>query len=142
MVLNKKVTGRALPLPAGLSIGLGISVSITLIFAALITQMIMNEVVGEEWIGYGGMVILPIAAAAGALTAAMTVKRRWLLVSLAAGGVYFLFLLGMNSFFFGGQFQGVGTTAALILLGVLMVGVLGLKREGKGRKSRRRYRPR
>lgn len=142
MTLSKKATGRALPLPAGLFVGLGVSVIITLIFAAVITQLILKETVGEEWIGYGAMLAIPVSAAAGAFVASMTVKRRWLLVSLFEGGMYLLFLLSMNSFFFGGQFQGVWITVILILLGSFAVGAISLKGQSRGYKYRKKYRPR
>lgn len=142
MVANKRVTGRALPLPAGLGVGLGVSTVVTVLLAALLTQLIATEVVGEQWIGWGAMVMLPIASAAGAVVAALSVKRRWFLTALTSGGMYFIFLLAVNSFFFGGQFSGIGVTAILILLGALAVGLWGLKGEGRSRKKKFKYRSR
>ena len=66
MVVNRKVTGKASSVPAGLALGGAVSLGITLILAAVIAKMVSDEKLAEENIGYGVMVLLFTASAAGA----------------------------------------------------------------------------
>lgn len=142
MVSNKKVTGKALSMPAGLGLGLAVSVVLTIVIAVVITYLLLGEKIPESAIGYGSMAILLLSSALGALIAAGTVKRRWMVVCLAAGGLYFLTLLGITAMFFGGQYQGMGVSALLILAGSGAVGLLGLRGERGVGKRHKKYRPR
>ena len=142
MVSTKKVTGKAASFPVGLAVGLAVSMGITLMSAALLTHLVLSEKMSENAIGYGAMVILLIAAAVGAWIAAVLVKHRWMVVCLGAGGSYFLTLLAITALFFGGQYQGVGVTALLILGGSGGVGLLGLRQGKKVSFKRKKYRSR
>lgn len=117
MVVNKKVTGRALSIPAGIGFGLGISLLTTIIGCAIVAGLIGNENIPEESIGYGAMTILLLSAAAGSLTAAELVKHRRLLVCMLLGLCYFAVLLLINGLMFGGSVSGVWATALVILAG-------------------------
>lgn len=142
MVLNKKVTGKAVSMPVGLGVGLAVSLSMTLLFVAVIAHLILGEKLEEEAIGYGAMIVVPLAAAIGALAAAGVVKRRWMVVCIGSGALYFLSLLSITAFFFGGQYDGVGITALLIVIGVALVGAIGLRGDKRTSKKKRRYRSR
>lgn len=142
MVLDKKVTGRAASMPAGLFAGLGVSVGVTLLGVALVSTMILGGRIPESGIGYCAMLVIPLAVVAGASASVKMVKRRRLFVSLASGAIYFLTLAGISISFFGGVHQGVIPTILLTLMGALAVGLCGVKSHGKGRFDGKKYRPR
>lgn len=138
MVTNKKVTGTASSMAVGLAIGTGISILLTVMAAAILAQMVLGETVSEPSIGYFAMGILLLASAVGSLVAAYCIKRRWMIVCLSVGALYYLTLLGCTALFFGGQYQGMGVTALVVLAGSGAVGLLGLRREkGHRRRSRK-----
>lgn len=140
MVTNRKVKGKALSMPVGLVLGLGVSLVVTLVGSGVITYLVLGEKMGENVIGYGAMVTVLLSAALGALTAVGRIKRRRLLTCLACGGCYFGALLSMTALFFGGQYQGMGVTALLVLGGAGSVALLSLKGEGQGRGRKKKYR--
>lgn len=142
MVTNKKVRGKAWPIPKGLAMGTAVAVLLTILFAVGMTQLILTETISEAALGYGAMILLPMASAISALIAVGIIKRRRMQICLLAGLAYFIALGLINVVFFGGQFEGVGVSLLLILLGVLCVGVLGLRGEKGGRKKHKIYRPR
>lgn len=140
MVVNKKATGKARSIAAGLAIGLAVSTGLTLIGVAITANLIMSEKIAETAVGYAATVILLLSAVLGAWMAALLTKRRWMIVCLGAGGIYYLTLLAITALFFGGQYQGMGVTALLILGGCGAVGLLGLRGEKGSRKSAKKYR--
>jgi hypothetical protein len=142
MVVNKKVTGKAISMPFGLAIGLTVCIAITLIVAGISANLILNQRIGEGAIGYCALLALLLASSAGAWMAAVLVKRRWMIVCMVVGGCYFLTLLGVTALFFGGQYQGIGATALTILGGSGCVGLLGIRAGNSGRKRHKKYRSR
>lgn len=142
MVVNRKVTGKAVSMPLGLAIGLAVCMAITLITAGISANLILSQRIGEGAIGYCAIVALLLSSAVGARLAAVVVKRRWMIVCMAVGGIYFLTLLGITALFFGGQYQGIGVTALMIFGGSGCVGMLGLRAESNGNKRRKKYRAR
>ena len=136
MVVNRKPTGRAMSIPAGLAVGGICSLSMTLLLTAVLAKLIETEAVGEENIGYGVMVILVLSAFIGALAAFGRVKRQRMLVCGASGLVYFGILMSMTALFFGGQYSSVGLTALLVILGCMAAGLLGLW-QGRGGKRKK-----
>ena len=73
MVANKKITGRATSLPAGLAIGAVCSLAATLILTAILAKLVEAETLPVEKVGYGIMVLF-----AGALwPAAFRYMARW-----------------------------------------------------------------
>lgn len=142
MVLDKKVTGRAASMPAGLLAGLAVSMGVTLLSVSLVVTLILGDRIPENGIGYCGMLVIPLSVMAGAFTSVKMVKRRRLFVSLAAGVIYLLALAGISVSFFGGVRQGVVPAALLTLMGALAVGLCGVKSHGKGRFDGKKYRPR
>lgn len=117
MDLKKKVSGTAMGIPAGLGIGAISSLIITVAGAALTAWLIASESIGEETIGYAAMVILMIASAVGAMVSIRLIKRLRLQVCLMSGGCYYLTLLALTALLFGGQYQGMGITAVMVLIG-------------------------
>lgn len=138
MITNKKVFGKAKSMPAGLAVGTAMGLLITIAFAVVMTQLVLGGKLEETAMGYGAMITIPVAAAMSALVAFTMIKRRRIQVCMMAGGLYLLCLIGINVLFFGGQFQGIGVTVLLILLGASAVGVLGLRAgERKGRRTKK-----
>lgn len=136
MVVNQKPTGRALSMPAGLAFGGVISLGVTLITAAILAKLVDMEKLPWENIGYGITVLLLLASFSGAMAAYAKIKRQRLLVCAASGGIYFGILLSITAFFFGGQYEAVGVTAALVLSGSTAAGLLGLRDGRKGKRGK------
>lgn len=133
MVTNRKPTGRASSMPAGLLFGAAVSMTITLLSAAVLAKLTAAEVIEESRIGYGVMIMLLAASFVGAMGAYFKIKRQRLAVCALSGVIYFLMLLCITALFFGGQYEAVGVTGALVLGGSLTAGILGSvpKRGGK-----------
>ena len=142
MVTNRKPTGRASSIPAGLAVGAAVNVVITCFSALALGKLVDSQKMQWENIGYGIMLLLLAASFAGACAAYAKIKRQRLMVCLLSGMVYFAILLSVTALFFGGQYEAVGVTAALVLAGSGTAGLLGLgsKRGGKTGKLRRHYR--
>lgn len=142
MVINKKVTGNAMNMPVAMGIGLACSMIITIVGTVITAYLVLSEKIGENAIGYSAIVILLLASAAGAWLTAGLIKRRWMVICVGAGGIYYLTLLAITALFFGGQYQGMGVTALVVLGGCGAVGLLGLNR-GRSRRNitnKRRFR--
>ena len=133
MTVNRKVTGTAVTMPVGIGIGCGISLILTILGAGVVAKLISMEVLQETAIGYGAMMIILAATICGGAIAVHKVKKRMLLVSALVGAIYYTVLLAMTALFFGGQYQGMGVTAMLVLAGCGVV-VLMSSREKKPRK--------
>ena len=136
MTVNQKVTGTAVSMPAGIAMGCAISLLITAAGSMLVAKLIADEVLMDTAIGYGAMLVLLLASALGAAIAAAKVKRMRLQVCLLTGVAYYGALLAITALFFGGQYQGMGVTALLVLAGTGASILLGV-REKKTRKYRK-----
>lgn len=128
-------------MPAGLAIGAAMALGCTLLGAMLVAKLIDSEMLAETAIGYGSVLILLTASFLSAMTAYGRIKRQRALVCMVSGGIYFLMLLAMTALFFGGQYTGIGVTAALIAAGSGCAVLLGLG-GGKGKGSARYKMPR
>ena len=133
MTVNQKVTGKAVSIPVGIAIGCAVSLLITVLGSVMVAKLISDEVLVDTAIGYGAMMIVLLASALGAAISATKTKRLRLQVCLLAGAVYYGALLAVTALFFGGQYQGMGVTALLVLAGTGTVILLGA-REKKPRK--------
>lgn len=142
MVTNRKVQGLALSMPSGLALGVVISLILTLVSSTLISYMVLSERMAEGAIGYGVMVSVLLSSGCGALAASLRIKRRRLVVCMASGTCYYLMLLCITALFFGGQYQGMGVTALLVLAGSGSAALLGNKGEGKSSKKLKKRRHR
>lgn len=135
MVINHKATGKAMPMAAGLALGVGTSMLISLSAAALCAYLIVSEKISVEAIGYCAMLTLALASAAGSWLAASMIKHRWLPVCLGVGGIYYGLLASITILFFNGQFQGMFVTALMVLAGSGCVALLSLRDPKKGHKK-------
>lgn len=138
MTINRKPTGTASSMPAGLAVGTIAAVTIT-IFGSLITaKLIEAEIMKWEHSGYAVLIILLTSAWISGQLAAGKIKRQRLMVCLLSGAVYFCALLLSTALFFGGQYSGVGETGVLILCGSLVSIITGYS--GKAKRNRPRNR--
>lgn len=131
MAVNQKPTGRAMSMPAGLTVGAAVSLTITLLFAAVLSKLVDMEKLAWENIGYGIIVLLLAASFSGAMIAYARIKRQRLLVCGVSGVIYFGILLAITALFFGGQYEGIGVTAGLVFAGSACAGILGLRDGGR-----------
>lgn len=132
MVVNRKVTGTASSMPAGLALGLCASLAVTIVGSILAANLVLRETIPENGIGYCSMVILLLSSVLGAVVSVNRIKHRRLYVCALSGVVYYGALLATTALFFGGQYQGMGVTAMMVLAGCGAVALLGLKGEKKG----------
>ena len=114
MVTNKKVFGKAMSMPAGIAIGLGISLILLMTGCAVIAALLEKEIIMEGQIGYGAMVTLFFSSAIGSAAAVVLVKHRRLMVSLLHGSGYMGSLFLINGLLFGGTITGGWVTAILL----------------------------
>lgn len=133
MVVNRKHTGRAMSLPAGLAVGAAGSLAMTIILTAVLAKLVEAETMPVENIGYGIMALLVISSFAGAMIAFGRIKRQRLMVCGVSGVIYFAVLMSITALFFGGQYSAVGVTALMVLAGSAVAALLGL-RQGRGAK--------
>ncbi len=124
---NQKPTGRALSIPSGIAMGTCLSMMVTFFSCAVLAWMVDNEKMQWEKIGYGIMVVILMASFWGSLLSFQKIKRQRLMVCLLSGAVYLAVLLSLTALFFGGQYQAVGVTSALILAGSGAAGLLGVR---------------
>ena len=136
MVVNRKPTGRAMSLPAGLAVGALFSLGATLILAAVLAKLVESETIPVEKIGYGIMILTVLSAFTGAMVSFSRIKRQRLLVCGVSGAIYFAILMSITALFFGGQYSAVGITALLVLGGSAAAAFLGLRQRG-GRKRKK-----
>lgn len=142
MVVNQKVTGKAVSVPMGLLIGCGVSMGMTLAAAAALAKLLDSERLAWENVGYGIEATLILASFCGAMTACGKIKRQRLVVCGVSAVLYFSLLLAITALFFGGQYETVWLTAILILVGSGGAALLGLRGEGKGRRKKIKIRNR
>lgn len=138
-MVTQKATGRAMSMPAGLMVGGGISLGITILLTAAFAWLLNTERLQWEKIGYWIMGMLLIGSFSGAMTACGKIKRQRLLVSLLSGALYMGTLLAITALFFGGQYDGVVVTAILVMGGSLAAGLLGLRGGRKNSGTHKRY---
>ena len=139
MVANRKVTGTASSMPVGFTMGTLASLIVTFAGAALSGYLISREVLEESSIGYCAMVLILLSAVLGAAIAVGRIKRRRVFVCAISGVIYFGILLSMTALFFGGQYQGTGVTALLVLGGCTLVALLGLRGEKVPKYHKRKF---
>lgn len=140
MYRKKKTTGAAMGIAAGLAFALLASLAVTLAGSALTALLVSSEKIGEGAIGYAAMMILALASVLGAWVAVILVKRLRLQVAMLSGGCYYLMLLAMTALLFGGQYQGMGTTAIIVLAGSALIAFLPAKGSKTGKRKKMAYR--
>ena len=136
-----KLTAKALSIPVGLALGVGTAMLVTVLASGAAAWMILRGSMPETAAGYCAMVILQLSSVAGAAVAAGTIQRLRAQMCLASAGGYYLCLLAVTAAFFGGQYEGMGVTALMVLCGSVLVILLapgGKNRAGCRRRKKRR----
>ena len=133
MVVNRKVSGTVSGIPGGLITGLCAGLLTTTAGCGLTAWLLHAERLSENSIGYMSLLILLLSAFTGASVTWKRIRHRKLFVCMLAGVLYYGTLLCITGLFFGGQFQGMGVTAAAVLAGTLLAAI-------PGRSGRRKHR--
>ncbi len=139
MVTNQKPTGRATPMPIGIAIGILVSTVLTLILSGVLAWLVLGEKVSDKSMGYGIMLILLIASVTGSTLSIKTIKHRKMFTGMATGIGYLSVLLMCTALFFGGQYQGVGVTAAVVLSGSLATGLISARERKSGKTRTKKF---
>lgn len=139
MIGNRKNSGRAASMPAGLLYGLAVSLGVTILGTGIIAKTLDMEKMREGMTGYAVMILLFAASYTGALVSRNKIKRQHLAVCGLSALQYFLMLLSITTLFFGGQYEAVGVTGLLVLGGSMLALITGRgRRRGGGRRKRMR----
>ena len=140
MIRNQKVTGRAMSMPSGLALGALVSMATTILVAFIGAELILQEVVSQDLVGYFSMAALVTATILGAVTAARKIKRQKAIICLISGGIYFGVLLAVTAVFFGGQYEGFVITLMTVALSSAAA-IMIAAREGKSGVKRKHRKP-
>ena len=139
MYKKKNINGTAMTIPVGIGLGVAVSILLTLLGSAAVAWMVMSETVGEGATGYLAMIILAIATTAGVFVAATLTKRLRLQVCMLTGVFFYLSLLGITALFFGGQYQGMGVTALIVMAFSSLIAFLPVKKFQIGKYKKKVY---
>ncbi len=137
--LKKKSTKKSNSIPMGIAYGLVASILLTLIGTAVLAFLVSGEQLPEQAMDYGAVVTLLLSSVTGALVCCKAVRQKILLMAIISGAAYFVILLCCTAMFFGGQYQGVGQTALLVLGGSIAAGLLQISGSAKTKKHRKSY---
>ncbi len=134
MAMKRRKSGKELPMAGAIAIGIFGSLILTFLGAALLAYLIGKGSVMQSGISFGCMIILAASSSFGAFLASGLFKRRKLMVCGITAAGYYLSLLAMTAMFFEGQYNGLGITAIMVLLGAgtALLPVL----LGKGKKTK------
>ena len=140
MITGNKVSGTAVSIPVGIALGVMLSLAVTCAMTVAASWLVLDGKIDEKLLGYLVIGILVTASAAGALLAALRIKRRWVMICLVTATVFYLLLLAVTAVLFGGNYQGIGVSGLWILVGALTSGALGLLKKGTKKKRYGNYR--
>ena len=140
MGIKKATAKTAVNLPVGIALGVLISMFVTFIGAAGITQLVTTEKIEVNSIGYVIVSVLFLASFIGSWIAANQTKRLRLQVCLLEGTGYFLVLLATTALFFGGQYQGVLASGITTVLGAAFAAIIPSLGNRKIKMKNRAYR--
>lgn len=127
MTRKSKIKGAESTMPTALLKGTLAAILTTVVGAALMSGLIIREVLKETAIGYSAMAVLLTASLVGTWIAMKEAKQKLAIVSLLTGLCYFLVLIGGNALFCRGNYEGSGVTGLVILAGAGTAILLGLK---------------
>ena len=136
MVVNRKVTGRASSVPAGLAAGAITALGITLVTSLFVAYLVSGEYIGQDKIGYGAIFVLLMASAIGSWFAIRKIKKMPIQMAALSGLLFYVMLLSMTALFFGGQFNGMAVTLVFVLVGS---GAGGIMASARSKKQKQKY---
>ena len=131
MVINRKPTGRASSVPAGLAYGWVAFMTVLFAGIAGLASLINGEKISMTHMGYGIMAVLMVGAWSGAMISNRRIKRNKMIVCLSEGVICFITLLLITALFFGAKYSAVGETGLLIFCGSMMPCFGGRRRKTK-----------
>ena len=131
-------SGKALSIPAGLTLAVVVSIAVTAVVSTGIAYYLNTEKLNWTQAGYWIMGMLFGASFLGAKAVYAAVKRQRLIVSLLSGLVYWGLLLCFTALFFGGDYEAVGETAGIILAGTGCAALITPKKANHFAKKYRR----
>ena len=138
MVNTVRPAGKTKSVPGGMAIAGSISIGITLLGSVIMAFMMDAEKITWEQAGYWIMAMLFLSAFAGAKGAIAAIKRQRLAVCAMSGGLYWGLLLCITALFFGGNYEAVGETAAIIIAGSGCAAMVSLPRKKSAKGKRRK----
>lgn len=124
MIIRQKPTRSMASIPAGLAIGTGISLGITVTAAMVIAWLLNAGKLLWEQTGYAIVLVLLLASFIGAKCAVGKMKRQRFLICLLSSIVFWGCLLIITALFFGCQYEAVLVTGSVIIGGSLSAGLL------------------
>lgn len=133
MVMKQK--GKARSIPAGVLMGVGVALGWTILASAVAAKLIDMEWIGQNTIGYASLLILLSGSFLAASVAKHEIKKQRLMVCGITAAGYYLSLLAITALFFGGQYQGMGVTALLVLCGSALAALPDKAGRGGNRRS-------
>ena len=119
-----------------LALGTAVCIGVTVLCAAVGAAMISSGTIPESAIGYGALGTLALSSMAGALAGGWKIQEKRLYLCLLVAAEYVALLLAMTATFFGGQYEGVGLSVIMAILGAFGAAIVGQGR-GNGRNLRK-----
>lgn len=135
MRTKTKHTGKTSSIPIGMAIAAAVSMLTTLILSITIAYLLHTEKISWKQSGYWIMCMLFAASFIGGKCAYAAIKRQRLTVSIMAGVLYWGLLLCITALFFGGNFDAVWVTGAIIGAGCGTAALFQVPIEKKHRKK-------
>ena len=108
---------RTVSTPVGITIGTSLSVISAVGGVAILASLIENEQIAEGTMRTGCMFIHFLSASLGSLVSAAITKQKRLPVCIITAAAYLGIMLAMTALLFGGQYQGIGSTALIVMAG-------------------------
>lgn len=140
MKLKTKMMLAPSSIPGSVAGGVTGGLLVTILGAALISTLMLREILKETTIGYSAMVILLLASfAASKISLVNTTQKRWL-IALITGISYGAILLILNGILYRGGYEGVGVTILLIMGGSIAALLLGTRTKAKRINPKRKRR--
>ena len=122
---------------SNLVIGLVLAMAVMLAGAAVGAVMISTGSLPENTLGYISIMVLLLTGFSGAAVGTGRATEKRLLNSMMSAGGCFAALLAITALFFEGQYDRIGITALMLLLGAFSAAIMP---KGKGRQRNSRYR--
>ena len=120
----RKNQGNAKSVPGALATGGAVSILTTIIMSCLTAYLIHTEHIQWSNIGYWIMTILFLSSYLGAKTSYLSLKRQKMIISALSGILYWGILLCSTALLFGGNFNAIPETAAIIAAGSMCSGLM------------------
>ena len=110
-------------MPKGIIAGVIGSVLVTFASVTIFSGMILREIISEESKGYCAVAILLASVTTGSSIAISKSSNR-VRTSLYIGIIYSTILLTVTAILFGAQYQGVGVTIFVVIIGCILTVML------------------